>query len=55
MWLLKSTLEAEENLRREALAAGMDSNRLIFAARLEPIERHIARLAVADLFLDSYP
>jgi predicted O-linked N-acetylglucosamine transferase (SPINDLY family) len=55
VWLLKTSLEAEENLRREARAAGIDSNRLIFAARLEPIERHIALLAVADLFLDSYP
>jgi predicted O-linked N-acetylglucosamine transferase (SPINDLY family) len=48
-------LEAEENLCRGARTTGIDSNRVIFAARIELIERDIARLAFAGLFLDSHP
>ncbi len=33
---------------------GIDSDRVIFAARIELIERDIARLALADLFPDSH-
>ena len=55
MWLLKTSLEAEENLCRGARTTGIDSNRVIFAARIELIERDIARLAFAGLFLDSHP
>jgi predicted O-linked N-acetylglucosamine transferase (SPINDLY family) len=34
---------------------GIDANWVIFAARIELIERHIARLAFANLFPDSHP
>lgn len=34
---------------------GSDANRVIFAAWIELIERHIARLALAGLFRDSHP
>jgi hypothetical protein len=47
-------LEGEENLCRGARTAGIDSKRVIFAARIELIERDIARLAFAGLFLDSH-
>jgi protein O-GlcNAc transferase len=46
--------EAQANLRREAGIRGIDPHRLIFAP---PLERplHLARLAAADLFLDTTP
>ncbi len=54
LWLLADNTWAEENLRREALAYGIAQDRLIFASRTAPAN-YLARLAVADLFLDTYP
>lgn len=54
LWLLDSNAEAKENLRREAARAGISPDRLIFALRV-PVDRHVARNASADLFLDSFP
>src|SRR5208337_4767460 len=54
LWLLEASAEAAENLRREAQAAGIAPDRLIFAPRL-PVAAHVARNAAADLFLDTYP
>jgi predicted O-linked N-acetylglucosamine transferase (SPINDLY family) len=52
LWLLGSNRMAEDNLRREAAARGIDPGRLVFAARV-PHDRHLARLALADLVLDT--
>jgi len=54
LWLLETSAEAKENLRREAAAAGIAPQRLIFASRVG-IGAHMARHAGADLFLDTYP
>jgi predicted O-linked N-acetylglucosamine transferase (SPINDLY family) len=54
LWLLETSAEAKANLCREAAAAGIDGQRLIFA-RLVPSSAHVARNAAADLFLDTYP
>lgn len=54
LWLLADNPWAKENLRREALACGVAEDRLVFAPRVSP-EDYLARYAVADLFLDSYP
>src|SRR6202035_1157026 len=54
LWLLQDNGDAEENLRREAAARGVDPARLVFAARLEP-EDHLARHRLADLFVDTLP
>ncbi len=54
LWLLADNPGAQENLRREALAAGIDDQRLVFATRANPPD-YLARYAVADLFLDCYP
>jgi predicted O-linked N-acetylglucosamine transferase (SPINDLY family) len=54
LWLIKDTATAENNLRNEAHARGIDPERLIFARRLKP-EEHLARHVCADLFLDTYP
>ena len=52
LWLLDSA--AAPNLRREAQERGVDPARLVFAPQM-PLERHLGRLALADLFLDTFP
>ncbi len=54
LWLLGGRPETEDNLRRESLSRGVDPKRLIFAQG-EPYPRHLARLPLADLCLDTYP
>jgi predicted O-linked N-acetylglucosamine transferase (SPINDLY family) len=54
LWLLADNVWAQENLKREALAQGVEEDRLVFAPRAAP-EDYLARYAVADLFLDCYP
>ena len=52
LWLLKSNNTAEQNLKREAEARGVEADRLIFAGRL-PKDQHLARFGLADLALDT--
>jgi predicted O-linked N-acetylglucosamine transferase (SPINDLY family) len=54
LWLLQDNATAEANLRAEAQRHGIDPARLVFADR-RPIEEHLARHRVADLFLDTLP
>lgn len=54
LWLLDANLQAKDNLRAEAGARGVDPQRLIFAPKL-PLAQHLARLANADLVLDTLP
>jgi predicted O-linked N-acetylglucosamine transferase (SPINDLY family) len=54
LWLLETSSEAKANLRREAAAAGVAAQRLIFAPRVG-VGEHVARNAAADLFLDTFP
>lgn len=54
LWLLADNVWAQDNLRREALARGVDEQRLVFAPRAAPPD-YLARYRLADLFLDSYP
>jgi predicted O-linked N-acetylglucosamine transferase (SPINDLY family) len=54
LWLLGETPTLQRNLRREAEARGISGDRLVFAPRVAPAE-HLARLQIADLFLDTLP
>ena len=54
LWLLAERPRVMSNLRREAEARGIDPARLIFAAYV-PIQRHLARLRLAGLVLDTLP
>ncbi|MFM8609267.1 MAG: hypothetical protein ACKOCJ_02220 [Burkholderiaceae bacterium] len=54
LWLLADNPGARANLQREALARGVDASRLVFAQRALP-EDYLARYALADLFLDTFP
>jgi predicted O-linked N-acetylglucosamine transferase (SPINDLY family) len=53
LWLLKSNKWAEQNLKRQAEAHGVSSERIIFAERV-PQAEHLARQRLADLFLDTF-
>ena len=54
LWLLACNQWAKENLEKEALLAGVDQHRLIFAPRVNS-EAHLERQRHADLFLDTLP
>ena len=54
LWLLNSKPPFAENLSQVAQRHGVAPGRLVFAPSL-PLEKHLARLNLADLFLDSLP
>lgn len=54
LWQYRSNDAMAENLRRAAAAHGVDPARLIFAER-RPKPEHLARIALADLALDTMP
>jgi predicted O-linked N-acetylglucosamine transferase (SPINDLY family) len=54
LWLLESNSEFPSALRQEAVRHGVAAERLVFAPTTLP-ERHLARLRLADLFLDGLP
>ncbi len=54
LWLTADNAWSCRNLRRRAAASGIDPDRLIFADRTDP-SHYIARLRLADLFLDTFP
>lgn len=54
LWLLDCNPLAKQNLKREAEARGVDSQRLVFAPRTNMAD-HLARHILADLFLDTLP
>jgi len=53
LWLLKINKSSEVNLKTEAKKRGVEPNRLIFADKI-PVEEHLARQKLADLFLDTF-
>lgn len=55
LWLNVHAPAAQANLRAEAAAAGIAPERLIFAEPTNDRAYHLARLACADLCLDTYP
>jgi predicted O-linked N-acetylglucosamine transferase (SPINDLY family) len=54
LWLLEDNRWASENLLESARVAGVARERIIIAPRL-PLHDHLARYAVADLALDTFP
>lgn len=54
LWLSPSSDATYANLRREARARGVDPARLVFAPRVD-LATYLARLRLADLFLDTWP
>ena len=54
LWLLESNKISASNLIEYAYLNGIAKDRIIFAKSIHP-EMHLARLKLADLFLDSNP
>ncbi|HUN74191.1 MAG TPA: tetratricopeptide repeat protein [Steroidobacteraceae bacterium] len=54
LWLVAHSGAVRANLRHEAAARGVDPGRLVFAQML-PYPEHLARMSLADLFLDTFP
>ena len=54
LWLSKSNYLAEINLKKEAKKRNIDSDRIIFAERLEKKDQHLARYLISDLGLDTF-
>ena len=54
LWLLTTNETVDQRLRDLAAATGIAPERLVFAPKA-PNARHLARIAVADLFLDTFP
>jgi predicted O-linked N-acetylglucosamine transferase (SPINDLY family) len=54
LWLLSHNRWVVENLCRRATEHGINADRLIFSERL-PLDVHLARHRIADLFLDTFP
>ena len=55
LWLRTTNTAAMSNLRGQAEARGVTPDRLVFAPPVSRPEDHLARLRVADLFLDTRP
>ncbi|HEY4174629.1 MAG TPA: glycosyl transferase family 1, partial [Rhodopila sp.] len=54
LWLVDDNQWSRANLRARALVAGVDPSRILFAGRTDPAS-YMVRLAVADVFLDTFP
>jgi predicted O-linked N-acetylglucosamine transferase (SPINDLY family) len=54
LWLYANNETARKNLVEEAEKLGLEGDRLIFITHL-PLEEHLSRQRLADLFLDTYP
>jgi predicted O-linked N-acetylglucosamine transferase (SPINDLY family) len=54
LWLLSSSNDADERLRKVATDRGIAGERIVFAGSL-PNPQHLARYPLADLFLDTMP
>ena len=53
LWLRNSNALSENNLRKQAETRGVEPSRLVFAERA-PLEEHLARQKLADLFIDTF-
>lgn len=54
LWLYEDNARAAANLRNEARARGVHPERLVFA-KFMPLGEHLARVPLADLFIDTSP
>jgi predicted O-linked N-acetylglucosamine transferase (SPINDLY family) len=55
LWLSPADAVTIANLRREAERRGVEGGRLVFAPFAAEASSHLARLSLADLFLDTLP
>jgi len=55
LWLSDPGPAAVKNLKREAKARGIAPERIVFAPHLPAQDDHLARICLADLFVDTLP
>jgi predicted O-linked N-acetylglucosamine transferase (SPINDLY family) len=55
LWLSENNAFFKANLYSQLQGRGIDPARVIFAKRMEAMPDHLARLQLADLFLDTFP
>jgi len=55
LWISENNQSFKANIKAEFDGRGIDPSRIIFAQRLDLLEDHLARYALADLFLDTHP
>jgi len=55
LWIALNNETAIGNVKAYAKEQGVDPGRLVIAGRTVTVEEHLARLPLADLFLDTYP
>jgi predicted O-linked N-acetylglucosamine transferase (SPINDLY family) len=55
LWLSPADAIVATNLRHEAEQRGIDGERIVFAPFVAEAADHLARLSLADLFLDTLP
>ena len=54
LWLLEDNIFSKKNLIMEAEKRKINKSRIVFSNRL-PLEDHLERIKLADLFLDTFP
>jgi predicted O-linked N-acetylglucosamine transferase (SPINDLY family) len=54
LWLKETNRQLHDNVRREAQARGIAAERIVFAPVVS-YEAHFSRLALADVFVDTWP
>jgi protein O-GlcNAc transferase len=55
LWLSENNVFFKANIHLQLQRRGIDPARIIFAEHVETMSDHLARLQLADLFLDTYP
>jgi predicted O-linked N-acetylglucosamine transferase (SPINDLY family) len=55
IWISENNEYFRANIATEFRSRGIDSDRIIFAQRVEMMADHLSRYALADLFLDTHP
>lgn len=54
LWIRESNGQLHDNVRREAALRGVAPERIVFAPHV-PYDVHFSRLALADVFVDTWP
>lgn len=54
LWLKETNGQLRDNVLREVAARGVDTSRVVFARNVS-YEDHFSRLALADVFVDTWP
>ena len=55
LWISENNEQFKANIQAEFEKRGVDSSRVVFAKKVELMGDHLARYALADLFLDTHP